>query len=113
MPSHYQRAVADPKKQQNIANPVKITDEIANLSTIKGGCLHNSGLDNEPYGINVFFKERTINRKMSCILCTLFENQTEGTIHANVPWYPTTESKITHKSDLNVHVTYKVWIVIS
>ena len=50
---------------------------------------------------------------MSYMLCTPFANQTEGTIYANVPWYTTNESKITYKPDLNVHTTYKVWIVTS
>ena len=103
-------AVADPgpEQQQNIDFPVKITDEIANLSTIKWVCLHNSGFDIEPYRINIFFKERTIKQEMSYILCTLFADQTEGTICASVPWYTTIESKITHKPDLNVHPTCKV-----
>ena len=75
--------------------------------------MRNSGFDIEPYGINVFFKERTIKQKMSYILCTLFANQTEGSICANMPWYTSIESKITYTPDLNVHATYKVWIVIS
>ena len=37
-----------------------------------------------------------------------FRDQTEGTISATEPWYIIVESKITHKSDLNVHATYKV-----
>ena len=80
-----------PEQQQNFAIPVKITDEIANLSTMKGG----------------------LSQKMSYILCTLFSNQREGTICASVPWYTPIESKITHKADLSVHVTYKAWIVIN
>ena len=58
-------------------------------------------------------KERTIKQKMSYILCTLFANQGEGTICANVPWYTRIESKITHKPGLNVHATNKVRIVLS
>ena len=41
-----------PEQQQNFAIPVKITDEIGNMSTIKRVCLHNSGFDIKPYGIN-------------------------------------------------------------
>ena len=105
--------VADPRAAAKLCYPVKITDEIAQLSAIKGVCLRNSVFDIESYGINVLFKERTIKKKMSYILCTLFENQTEGTICANMPWHTTTESKITHKPDLNVHATYTFWVVIS
>ena len=92
-----------PKQQQNFAIPIKITDEIANLSTIKVLCLGNSGFDIESCRINIFFKERTIKQKMSYIPCTMFANQTEGAISASVPWYTTNDSKITHKPDLNVH----------
>ena len=35
------------EQQQNVAIPVKIADEIANLSTIKGVCVGNSGFDIE------------------------------------------------------------------
>ena len=45
---------------------------------------------------------------MSYILCTLFSDQTDWTICAGVPWYTSVESKITRKSDLNVHATYTV-----
>ena len=30
-----------------------------------------------------------------------------------VPWYTTVESKITRKSELNVHAAYMEWIVVS
>ena len=99
--------VADPKQQQNFAILMKITDELANLSTIKV-CLRNSGFDIGLLRINVFLKKRIIKQEMSYILCTLFPNQTEGTYCANVPWYTTIESKVAHKPNLNVHETYNV-----
>ena len=94
-------AVTDRQQQQIFAIPVQITDEIANLSTSKRVCLSNS----ERYGINTLFKERAIKQEISYIFCTLFADQTEGAISASYPRYTTIESKITHKSDLNVHAT--------
>ena len=82
-------AVTDPlpPQLQNFAIPVQITDEIANLSTIKRICFRNSGFDVEPYGINVLFKEKTIKQEMSYILFTLLADQTEGNISASESWY--------------------------
>ena len=85
-------AVTDPQQQQNFAFPVPITGDIANLSTIKWVCQRNSGFDVEPYGINVFFKERAVKQEVSYILYTLFADQTEGTISAGEPWYIAVES---------------------
>ena len=71
-----------------------MTDEVATLSTIKWVCLRNSGFDVEPYGINVLFKRKG--------------NQAGSEVtSAGVPWYTTIESRITHKSDLNVHAADK------